>query len=279
MKFFNSVSILLMIVCINSNKVLSQPMPFNNNSNNQHQNSFSIPDIGDSTNKYWKTFSVKFLGTFDIGKETSMPCWPENTSYGYAMGGAPVNGYGFGVEIDFRPSRNIAFFFDITAHSWKFQVAREGSRSESDWVFEQNGYTTRYTGTFNRDVYFFMNTTIARIGTRYIFPLSEKMEPWVGLGYGFGAWTGNFLTTDKKSTYGNDSGNGLSLSYLAGIDFHVTPLMDENSGFLLTIFIDVGSPVAKPIEINNLFYDGWTWESTAGEHAILPYRIGIAIGF
>jgi len=96
--------------------------------------------------KYWKTFSFKFSGTLDFGKETSMPCWPENSSYKYAGGGAPVNGYGFGIEIDFRPIRNLVLFFD-------------------------------------------------------------------------------------------------------------------------------------PIEVNDLFYDGWTWESTAGEHAILPYRLGIALGF
>lgn len=229
--------------------------------------------------KYWKTFSFKFSGTLDFGKETSMPCWPENSSYKYAGGGAPVNGYGFGIEIDFRPIRNLVLFFDIAAHSWKFQVAQEGSFSESDWVFEQTNYSTRYTGNFEKDVYFFMTTTLARIGARYIFPLSKKVEPWIGLGYGFGAWTGNFLTDDKKSTYGKDYGKGYSLSYQAGIDFRINPLSDQGSGFLLTVFIDAGSPVAKPIEVNDLFYDGWTWESTAGEHAILPYRLGIALGF
>lgn len=228
--------------------------------------------------KYWKTFAPSFIGTLDFGKETSMPCWPETTTSNYGMGGAPVTGYGFGVGIGYRPMKNLAFFFDITAHSWKFQVAEEGVRSEGDWVFEQTDYNTRFTGEFNRDVWFFMNTTQARLGARYIFPVNEKVEPWLGFGYGFSTWTGNFLTADKKSTYGNDTGTGFSLSYLAGIDFRIGSDEVDNSGFLLTLFIDVGSPVAKPIEINDLFYDGWTWESTAGEHAILPYRIGLAFG-
>ncbi|MEA3317376.1 MAG: hypothetical protein U9R54_05420, partial [Bacteroidota bacterium] len=234
----------------------------------------STLEMNDSINKYWKTFSPKFIGTIDLGKETSMPCWPENTSSGFDFGGASVNGYGFGVGIDYRPFRKLVFFFDITAHSWMFQVAEKGSRSESLWVFEQTDYSTRYTGVFDRDVYFYMNTTLARIGARYIFPISKKIEPWIGLGYGFGVWTGNFLSSDKKSTYGNDSNNNFSLSYLAGIDFYVSPLMNK-----ISVFIDVGSPVAKPIEIDNLFYEGWTWESSTGEHAILPYRIGLALGF
>ena len=85
-----------------------------------------LSENDESTDKYWKTYSFKFLGTLDFGKETSMPCWPENSSYEYAGGGAPVNGYGFGIEIDFRPIRNLVLFFDIAAHSWKFQVAQEG---------------------------------------------------------------------------------------------------------------------------------------------------------
>jgi hypothetical protein len=132
----------------------------------------------------------------------------------------------------------------------KFQLAEKGSRSVSLWIFEQNDYYTPYSDVFDRDVYFFMNTTIARIGARYIFPVSKKIEPWIGIGYGFGTWTANFLTSDKKSTYGKDYDNGMSLSYLASIDFHIRPLINENSDFVLSVFIDVGSPVAKPIEVS-----------------------------
>lgn len=238
----------------------------------------SIEDSGSDT-KYWKTFAPGFFGTIDFGRETSMPCWPETSSFNFAAGGAPVNGYGFGVLIGYRPLKNLAFFFDIAAHSWKFQVAEEGSRSEGDWVFEQTDYDTRFTGQFDRDVWFFMNSTQARLGTRLIFPVNEKVEPWLGFGYGFSTWTGNFLSADKQSTYGSDTGTGGSISYLAGIDLYIGSSRDEGTGFLLTLFVDVGSPVTKEIEITDLFYNGWTWESVAGEHAIMPYRIGLNIGF
>ncbi len=267
---------LLFILAVVSAGVSGQPMPYGENIAADELISVQSTESAGSDIKYWKTFAPSFIGTLDFGRETSMPCWPETSSFNYGMGGAPVTGYGFGVGMDYRPMKNLAFFFDITAHSWKFQVAEEGSHSEGDWVFEQTDYSTRFTGEFNKDVWFFMNTTQARLGARYIFPVNEKVEPWFGIGYGFSTWTGNFLTADKKSTYGNDTGTGVSLSYLAGIDFYIGEERGVGSGFLLTLFIDVGSPVAKPIEINDLFYDGWTWESTAGEHAILPYRIGLA---
>ena len=208
-----------------------------------------------------------------------MPCRPESDSYNYAYGGAPVHGYGFGIAINYRPIRNLSVFFDITAHAWKFQVAQEGMQSESDWVFEQTDYISRYMAAFEQDVYFNMNTTQIRLGAKYIFPIHEKVEPWIGIGFGYAVWTANFLSSDKKSTYGSDTGNGTSLSYLAGIDFRLKSSKEEKSELLLTLFIDIGSPLAQPIEVNDLFYEGWTWESTAGEHAILPYRFGIALGW
>ncbi|OQX84507.1 MAG: hypothetical protein B6D63_04385, partial [Candidatus Latescibacteria bacterium 4484_7] len=55
----------------------------------------------------------RFFATYDWGKEASMPCWPEGRSSGYGLGGAPVNGYGFGIEADYRPMRDMAFTFDI----------------------------------------------------------------------------------------------------------------------------------------------------------------------
>lgn len=219
--------------------------------------------------KAWKTFAPRFFATFDWGREASMPCWPETKSTDYGMGGEPVNGYGFGVGGDFRPMRELAFMFDIAFHSWKYQVAEKGSRSTSFWVFEQTDYSSYYTGTFDRDVFFYMDATIMRLGIKYFFPVNEKVEPWVALAYGMAAWNANFYTKDKSKTYGGDSGNGFGASYMVGVDFR--------SSFTFTVFLEGGSPVAKPIEVDNLFYDGWTWRSTAGEHAILPYRVGIAI--
>lgn len=89
-----------------------------------------------------KTFSPRFFATYDWGKEASMPCWPEGKSSGYGLGGAPVNGYGFGIEADYRPMRDMAFTFDIGFHSWRFMVGEQGSRSTSMWVFEQTDYSS-----------------------------------------------------------------------------------------------------------------------------------------
>lgn len=83
------------------------------------------------------------------------------------------------------------------------------------------------------------------------------------------AWKGEFLTSDKSKTYGGDSVTAFGASYAAGIDFR--------RAFTFSVFLEGGSPLAKPIKVNNLFYNGWTWNSTAGEHAVLPYRLGMAL--
>jgi hypothetical protein len=105
-----------LLVLLNSNKILSLPLPFNDNENNKYQSKISISENNDSTEKYWKTFSPRFLGTLDFGRELSMPYWPKNSLSGAELGGASVNGYGFGIGIDYRPFRKLAFLFDITAH-------------------------------------------------------------------------------------------------------------------------------------------------------------------
>jgi len=214
-------------------------------------------------------FSPRFFGTFDWGRETSMPCWPETNTNSYSLGGEPVSGYGFGVGFDYKTASNIALIFDIAFHTWRYQVAEKGSRGTSMWVFEQTDYTSYYTGTFDRDAYFFMDATVMRFGVRYFFPVNEKLEPWVATAFGMAAWKGDFMTEDKSKTYGGDNGNGFGVSYMVGVDVHTS--------VTISFFLEGGYPVAKPIEVEDLIYSGWSWKSTAGEHAMLPYRFGISI--
>ena len=53
-----------------------------------------------------------------------------------------------------------------------------GTKSESNWVFEQTGYSSRFI-TFSEDAYFYMDTTGFRIGAKYSVPLGG-MRLWAG---------------------------------------------------------------------------------------------------
>jgi len=269
MKLFTTLCLFSLLILMGSDAVATESDEPNYFHGQMGLLSNTAPDSLSNTEGEWERFSPRFFGTFDWGRESSMPCWPETNTKSYALGGEPVSGYGFGVGFDYRAVRNVALIFDIAFHTWKYQVAENGSRSTSMWVFEQTDYSSYYTGTFDRDAYFFMDATVMRFGVRYFFPVNKKFEPWVALAYGMAAWKGDFMTEDKSKTYGSDAGNGYGASYMVGVDIHTS--------VTISFFLETGSPVAKPIEVNNLFYPGWSWKSTAGEHAMLPYRVGMSI--
>ena len=146
-----------------------------------------------------------------------------------------------------------------------------GTKSESDWVFEQSGYTDRYIA-FSEDAYFFMDTTGFRIGAKYSIPLGG-MRLWAGAGVGYYYWKASYMTQDKSATWGSDDGYVWGMTYLAGIDIRL-PSLGENASFI-SVFADLASPVAYPV-IYDLFNNAWTWENAGGNHIMGPYRFGAA---
>ena len=104
---------------------------------------------------------------------------------------------------------------------------------------------------------------------KYQYPLSEDMYLWYGAGIGFCSWKASYDNQDRSKTYGGTSGTLLSAYYLMfGFDYKI----QDNVKF--TIFFDGGSPVAE-VKIDDLFYDGWTWESS--KHIMATYRLGLSI--
>jgi hypothetical protein len=62
------------------------------------------------------------------------------------------------------------------------------------------------------------------------------------------------------------------------MDFHLKGGLNDQDLFMITLFGEGASPVANP-EINDLFYNGWTWTNGGGNHIMAPYRLGIALSF
>jgi hypothetical protein len=209
-----------------------------------------------------KKILICFSGVYGFGIDngTALDYW----------GGKPIeSAYGFGVLLDFSITKSFHAFLDANYYTMRVPQADEGETVYSNWVFEQTGYSTGYI-TPPTDVYYYMNTTMFRLGGKYSFSISKKLDVWYGLGVGFCKWNASYDTKDRKKTYGSEDG------FLVAPFFLMLGLDMKLSGFgKVTLFLDGGSPVAE-VKIEDLFIDGWTWE--ASKHIMVPYRIGISIG-
>lgn len=207
---------------------------------------------------------------------STVPARPEGGDF-YSTGGDPYTGLGYGVNINYRFMDILAFYFDINTYSNKTPLAYSGGFASSDWVWEMNDYNQRLVGPFTQNVNYSVNSTGMRLGLRAYYSLKNKrISPWYGIYWGYYTWTLGVFSEDKKSTYGNSSGNASSLMYLnIGVD-----ISDKSESMAFTIFLEGGSPVARDYSIENCLVNGWTFNDYGeGTHLFGYYRIGASINF
>ena len=207
---------------------------------------------------------------------STVPARPDGGSYN-PSGGDPYTGLGFGVNADYRFIKLLSIHFDINMYSSTTPVAYSGGYATSDWVWEMNGYDQRLVGPFSENVNYSISTTGIRLGVRAYLPVKKsRVEPWLGVYYGFWNYTLGVFSEDKKSTYGNTSGSENDLLYLnIGLDF-----WDKAKSFGATIFFEGGSPVARNYSIENCLVNGWTLEDYGeGTHLFGYYRLGATLNF
>lgn len=205
---------------------------------------------------------------------STVPARPEGGKY-YPTGGDPYTGLGLGVNIDYRLLDYFAFHFDINTYFNKTPLAYSGGYASSDWVWEMNDYSQRLVGPFAENVNYEVNSTGMRLGLKAFLPMKNKrVEPWLGVYYGYWTYNLGVFSEDKKSTYGNTSGSAHNLMYLnVGID-----IWDKTHSFGATIFFEGGSPVARNYSIENCLVTGWTFQDYGeGTHLFGYYRLGIAL--
>jgi len=194
---------------------------------------------------------------------------------GFFGGGVPIESpYGFGLSVDYNVNPSLRIFLDGNFYTYRKQVGIEGLESSSTWVFEMNDYATNLI-SFNKDAYFYMQTTGFRLGAKYGFQ-KNNFRPWVGAGFGFYAWKADYATADRSGSWGSDNGTATGVTFLFGVDYILG--RDSKKPIIITFFGDLASPVANP-EIDDLFQDGWTWDNAGGNHIMGTSRFGFSIGF
>lgn len=181
--------------------------------------------------------------------------------------------WGLGIALEYRATDELVLFFDGGMNRWEQLLVKKDGYMVGDWIFEQSGYEYNIIGPFDMDTYYNMDATRMRIGAKYYPYPKGSFQPWVGAAFGAAAWEAVIGNRAEGKKYGTKSSGITPIGgpfLLAGIDF----VIDE---FVFRIYFDGGSAVAYP-KIENLFYTGWTFENTGGEHVTGPYKFGVAIG-
>ena len=205
----------------------------------------------------------------------TVPARPVGGTYS-SSGSDPYTGLGFGINFDYRFLEHISLHFDINNYTSSSPVAYEGEYASSSWVHEMTDYSTNEVGPFTENVNYNINTTGMRLGLR-VYPVNKaQFQPWIGIYYGYYTNTMGIYSDDKERTWGNTSLDVSGLSYLNfGIDF-----WDKSQSTGGTIFVELGSPVAKDYKIENCINDGWTFQDYGeGTHIFGYYRIGLTLNF
>lgn len=225
-----------------------------------------------------RKFMFLAFGTLNFGMVTFYPCKPVTGDVAqYASAGGPNPAapydlsYGFGIGLDYRILKSLGIFFDGGFQTWHKLLAKKDGYGFGQWIWEQSDYTNAVVGPFPMDTYYYMDTTVMRLGARYIFS-DGAFQLWTGGAVGLYAWQATIGNREEELKYGTP-GSGLSAGYslLAGIDF-------KADDFVFRVYADYGSAVASP-KITDLFNTGWVFENTGGENIAAPFKVGLAVGF
>ncbi|MCK5241851.1 hypothetical protein KAR34_05305 [bacterium] len=228
-----------------------------------------------NSNAQSKKTMMFIFGALHSGLVAHVPCKPLAGPYvpgsAYTIAAQPYAsawGAGFGIEYKFVDF--LAVCFDGNISRWETLLAKENGYGVGDWVWEQSGYTDAGIGPFPMDVNYYMDTTTMRLGGKY-FASGGTFQPWIGASLGIYAWQAIIGNREQSKKYSEISSDiSFSPSLQVGMDF----VFDE---FAIRVFSDYGAAVGNPC-FENLFRDGWTYETTGGEHVEGVLKFGLALG-
>lgn len=173
-----------------------------------------------------------------------------------------ISSWGFGVGVDVRVKKNLRLFFDGTSYDFNQELVPEGG----------TGHCIIGMGSdisLPKGVKYKTSTVSMRLGIKYVYEKSTKVQPWMGAAYGVNVWNAKYVTWNEKEIYGKANGTTMRPVILAGIDFKYKNMLS------FTLFFEAISPVAK-YTMENLFGAG---NYNKGDATTYPTpRIGFSIG-
>jgi len=230
--------------------------------------------------RYWKVVNPRFNGFYctETQAANAEDLLAIQNANNIELTRKPFTGYGFGVGIFVRPAKNFDFFFDINYFQIKTFIAHEGDKLvggiAQEWSYQGFGDEAP---TAPHDLYYGSKTYFAKLGGRFIFPVSRSFEPWVGFGYGLITYETAMGNKDLLRAYTDIvTGTTTLFTLLAGVDFNLFTSPSDNTKLLgLSLFTELGRSV-PPTDYEDFLYQGFKYHIS--QTPILPYfRFGIAL--
>lgn len=149
----------------------------------------------------------------------------------YRLNYGKISSFGYGVGVEAKVYSNVRVFADMTFITYKQELA------EKDATGVHHSIGTGGTIDLPLGAKYKTKTLPLRIGAKYVYSKSPKLQPWISLAYGLNFWNVKYVTWDEDKEYGVDTGTTGRLNYGVGLDV----ITKEIS---VTFFFDANAPVA-----------------------------------
>lgn len=240
-------------------------------------NLFSAPE--NSQKKEKLEWNIKFIGGFSqdlyATHNQSLGFWgfvDPNINRDY------FGGYFFGISLGIRPWKNIEFFMDLTILRSSLFMGKKGSYFKGIAVWDADPeHEDDISPTLPNNIYYISKSNMGRIGAKFIYPVAQVVEPYIGTALGLVPYEIAFGNKNGSRAYSEiltDVAIGYAL--ILGSDFN---LKWENINLMtLGLFFELGGVATETGTImKNWIWQGWTYHA---QFPVVPaYRLGFTLGF
>ncbi len=187
-------------------------------------------------------------------------------------------GYMFGMIMALRFSENLELFMDITILRSNLLMGKAGSYLKGIAVWDANpNHSSSISPILDNDIYYISKATMGRVGGRFIYPINDIVEPYIGLAAGLVPFEIGFGNQDGSRAY-SDIINEIAVTYalIFGSDFNL--IADNKKILTIGLFLEFGGSATEPgTEITNWIWQNWTYHA---QFPVIPaYRLGFTLSF
>ncbi len=187
-------------------------------------------------------------------------------------------GYFFGMSLGIRPFKNIEIFMDITILRSGVLMGKKGSYFEGIAVWDADpNHEDNISPTLPNDIYYISKATMGRIGAKFVYPLANVVEPYIGIAIGLVPYEIAFGNKNGSRAYSQILTDVLpAYGLILGSDFNIKS--GEKNLMRTGIFFEIGGVATESGTVmEDWIWQGWTYHA---QFPVVPaYRFGVSLGF
>ena len=162
--------------------------------------------------------------------------------------------------------------FDFLIDTTRTELVPDGQDGCSLWLAVESGNNC---ATFNDGVWYDSVTMMMTLWVRPYYSLGSA-RIWGGVGANLALVTSSYDAEPFGNLgYGSSKDTVFSVSFGAGVDARLP--VGKNASLIGSLGLVLGSPVYDE-RIDDLFVDGFTWDTEAVGHAVNAWRLNMSIG-